>query len=82
MKQILVILIKVYDRKMAEAVLDSQGTFVVSRTTLTRWRGAELISIETKIGSHGVYLGSRGASLGSREASLASCEAVIGSRGT
>ena len=35
---------------LTEAILGLQGTFIALRTMLTRWRGAELVSIETEIG--------------------------------
>jgi len=41
-----------------EAAFGSYGTFVVSRTMLTRWRGANLVSsVETVIGSRRACLG-------------------------
>ena len=58
-----------------EAILGSQETFVALRTTLIRWHEAELVSVETEIGSCGASLGSRGDC-------LASQEAVIGSQVT
>ena len=74
---------------LTEAVLGSQGTFIASRTTLIRLRGAELVSVETKIGSCRAYLGSCRAYLGLGRACLGPCgaclashEAVIGSRET
>jgi len=33
---------------LTEAVLDSQGTFIAPRPTLTHWRMAELVSVETE----------------------------------
>ena len=53
---------------LAEAALGSQGTFIASRATLTCWREAKLVSVETIIGS--------------RRACLSSCEVVLGSQRT
>jgi len=58
-----------------EAALGSHETFIASRATLTRWRGANLVSVETVIGSGRACLGLRGACLVLRKA-------VLGSQGT
>jgi len=57
-----------------EIVLGSQGTFIVSCTTFTRWRGAKLVSVETLIDSHRACLFSREAVLGSQRISVVSTE--------
>ena len=60
---------------LAEAVLGSHGTFIVSRAMLVRWHRANLVQVR-------VVIGLRGACLGSRRACLASHEAVLGSQRT
>ena len=41
---------------LAETVLGSQGTFIASRTMLTCWRGAVLVSAKTVLDSHRICL--------------------------
>jgi len=60
-------------------VLDSQGTFVASRTTFIRWRRAKLVSVETGIGSRGACLALREAVIGSQKTPVVSTETCWGS---
>jgi len=59
---------------IAEAILGSHGTLEGSRATLSRWRGANLVSVGTVIGSRRVCLVSHEAKLGSWRTSVVSSE--------
>ena len=59
---------------LAEAVLDSRGTFIASRVVLTCWCEAMLVPTETMFDSHRVYLASPEAVKGLQRALFVSTE--------
>jgi len=57
-----------------KAILGSLGNFIASRAMLKRWCGANLVSVETMIGSRRACLASRKAMIGLQRTSVVSTE--------